>query len=96
MFSLCSTYISLSSLSLPSPKMRKANESCMVSALVKQSSYGLFRFSSCRYVTKGEIFIGRPPLRENTNIREGAFIPEGKFAVSSGKMAMFHNVVAQR
>ena len=37
----------------------------MVSAahlLVKRRSYRLFRFSSFRYVSKGVIFIGRPPL----------------------------------
>ena len=54
-FSLASTYISWSSLSLPTPRMRKASDSCMVSAahpLVKWCSYRLFRFSSFRYVTK--------------------------------------------
>ena len=69
MFSLVSTYISWSSLSLPSPRMRKANESCMVSAahpLIKWRSYRLFRFSSCHYVTKGEMFVGWPPLRKTT------------------------------
>ena len=68
-FSLVSTNMNWSSLSLPSQRMRKANKSCMVSAvhpLVKRGSYRLFRFSSCRYVMKGEIFIGRPPLCKNT------------------------------
>ena len=49
-FSLVSTYINWSSL-LPTPRARKANESCMVSAahpLVKRCSYKLFRFSSLR------------------------------------------------
>ena len=58
----------LSSLSLPTPRMRKTNKSCMVSAahpLVRGRSYWLFRFSSCCYVTKGEMFIDRPPLRDD-------------------------------
>ena len=60
MFGLVSTYVSWSSLSLPTPRMRKASDSCMVSAahpLVKQRSYRLFGFSSFRYVTKRVIFI---------------------------------------
>ena len=67
-FSLVSTYISWSSLSLPTPRMRKANNSCMVSAahpLVTRGSYTLFRFSSWCYVKTGEIFIGRPPLHSD-------------------------------
>ena len=66
---LVSTYINWSSLSLSTPRMRKANESCILSAahpLVKRDSNILFRFSSCPYVTTGEIFIGRPPLCKNT------------------------------
>ena len=42
-FSLVSAYISWSFLSLPAPRMRKANESCMVSAahpLVKRAPAG--------------------------------------------------------
>ena len=69
-FSLVSAYINWSSLSLPAPRMRKANESCMVSAaqpLVNLRSYRLFRFSSFHYVMTGEMFIGRPPLCENTS-----------------------------
>ena len=65
-FSLVPTYINWSSLSLPTPRMRKANKSCIVSAahpLVKRGSYGLFRFSSCCYITTEEIFIDWPPLR---------------------------------
>ena len=94
MFSLVSAYISWSSLSLPSPRIRKASDSCMVSAahpLVKQSSYSLFRFSSFRYLTNGFIFIGRPPLRGEM----GASIPEVKFGVSSSRIAVFRNVIAQ-
>ena len=48
-FSLVSTYISWSSLSLPTPRMRKTSHSCMVSAahpLVTRSSCRLFRFCS--------------------------------------------------
>ena len=58
MFSLVSTYISWSSLSLPTPEMRKTSDSCMVSAahpLVTQRSYRLFSICSCRYVMKGII-----------------------------------------
>ena len=64
-FSLVSTYISWSSLSLPTPRMRKTSDSCMVSAahpLVTRRSYRLFRFSSFCYVMKGVIIIDRPPL----------------------------------
>ena len=56
-FSLVSTYIT--------PRMRKTSNSCMVSAahpLVTQCSYMLFRICSFRYVKKGVIIIGRPPL----------------------------------
>ena len=52
MFSLVSTYINWSSLSLPTPRMRKTNDSCMISAahpLVTWRSYTLFRFSSFRF-----------------------------------------------
>ena len=73
-FSLVSTYISWSSLSLPTPRMRKANESYMVSAthpLVTWHSYRLLRFSSCCYVTKGVIFIGWPPLRGDRRCPRG-------------------------
>ena len=79
--SLVFIYISWSSLSLPTPRMRNASHSCMVSAahlLVTRSSYRLFRFSSCRYITE-IIFICRPPL--------GASNPEVKFGVSSGKIS---------
>ena len=38
-----------------------------------------------------EMFIDQPPLHKNT----GVFIPEVKFGVSSGKIAVFRNVVAQ-
>ena len=68
MFSLVSTYISWSSLSLPTPRMRKTSDSCMVSAahpLVTRRSYRLFRFSSFHYVTKGVIYIDRPPLHDD-------------------------------
>ena len=86
MFSLVSTYINWSSLSLPTPRIRKANESRMVSAahpLVKRRSCRLFRFSSCRYITKGEIFTRRPLLRNDRRYpRGGASIPEVKFGVS--------------
>ena len=98
-FSLMSTYISWSSLSLPTPRMRKTSDSCMVSAahpLVKQGSYRLFRFSSFRYVTKGVIIIDRPPLCSDMRFpKTGAFIPEVKFGVSNGKIAVFNNVVTQ-
>ena len=73
-FSRVSTYINWSSLSLPTLRMRKANGSCMVSAahpLVKWHSYRLFRFSSCRYVTKRVIFIGRPPLCSDRRYARG-------------------------
>ena len=52
-FSLVSTYISWSSLNLPTPRMRK--KACMVYAahtLVKRCSYSLLRFISFCYVTK--------------------------------------------
>ena len=64
MFSLVSTYINCS-LSLPTPRLKKTSDSCMVSAahpLVTRHSNRLFRFSSCHYATKGVIIIGRPPL----------------------------------
>ena len=60
-FSVVSTYISWSSLSLPAPRMRKTSDSRMVSAahtLVTRRSYRLFRFSFFRYVTKGVTIIG--------------------------------------
>ena len=63
------------------PRMRKTNESCIMSAvhpLVKQ----LFRFSSCGYATKGEMFVGWPPLRDNRRYLRG-------------KLAVFRNAVAQ-
>ena len=91
-----SAYINWSSLSLQTPRMRKANESCMVSAarpLVKQHSYRLVRFCSCLYVTKGEMLIGRPPLCDDRrNLRGGRL---SLFSVSSSKIAVFRNVVAQ-
>ena len=65
MFSLVSTYISWSSLSLPTPRMRKTSESCMVSAahpLVTRRSYRLFRFCSFHHVMKGVIIIGQHSL----------------------------------
>ena len=100
MFSLVSTYISWSSLNLPTPRMRKTNESCMVSAahpLVKRGSYRLFRFSSFRYVMHGVIFISRPPLRgDRRYLLGGVFIPEVKFGVSSSKIAVFRNVIRVR
>ena len=73
-FYLVSTYISWSLLSLPTPRMRKTSDSCMVSAahpLVKRHSYRLFRFSSFHYVTKGVIFIDRPPLRGDRRYHRG-------------------------
>ena len=73
-FSLVSTYINWSSLSLPTPRMRKTSNSCMVSAvhpLVKQRSYRLLRFSSFCYVTKGVIFIDWPPLRGDRRYPKG-------------------------
>ena len=91
MFSLVSANKSLSSRSLLSSRKGKANYSCMVSAahpLVQRCSYRLFRFSSFSYRTKGVIFIGRPPLRSDRRYL-------GKFGVSSGKIAVFCNVVAQ-
>ena len=79
-FSLVSTYISWSSLSRPTPRMRKASDSCLVSAahpLVTQSSCRLFRLCSCRYVTKGVVIIVPPPLPgDRRYLRGGAFIPE--------------------
>ena len=54
-----STYISWSSLSLPTTK-----KSCIIAAahpLVKRGSCRLFRFSSWRDVTTGEIFMCWPP-----------------------------------
>ena len=73
-FSLVSTYIDWSSLSLPTPRMRKTSNSCMVSAahpLVKRHSYRLFRFSSFHYVTKGVIYIDRPPLHGDRRYLRG-------------------------
>lgn len=73
-FSLVSTYMSWSSLSLPTLRMRKTSESCTVSAAhppVKRHSYRLLRFSSFRYITKGVIFIGRPPLRSDKRYPRG-------------------------
>ena len=73
-FSLVSTYISWSSLSLPTPRMKKLKKSCMVSAahpLVTRRSYRLFRICSCRYVTKGVIIIGQPPLRGDRRYLRG-------------------------
>ena len=62
----------------------------MVSAahpLVKRRSNRLFRFSSCRYVTKGVISSAwkHSPLSPEISKR-GAFIAEVKFGVSSGKL----------
>ena len=80
MFSLVSTYINWSSLSLPTARMRKSNDSCMVSAahplvkLLLLRSYRLFRFRSFRYVTKGVIFIGSMI----GNIGEGGVHPKGE------------------
>ena len=94
MFSLVSTYISWSSLNLPTPRMRKASNSFMVSAghpLVKRCSYRLFRFSSFHYV----IYIGWPPLRGDRRYPRGASILKVKFGVSNGKITVFCNVVAQ-
>ena len=72
---LLSTYISWSSLSVPTHRMRKTSHSCMVSAvhpLVTRCSYRLFRFSSCRYVTKGVIIIiAPPPLRGDRRYQRG-------------------------
>ena len=75
MFSLVSTYTNWSSRSPPTPRMRKTRDSCMVSAahpLVTRRSYRLFRFNSCRYLTKGVIIIGRPPLCGDTRYLRGA------------------------
>ena len=72
-FSLVSTYISWSSLSLPNSTMKKANESCIVAAahlLVKRRSNRLFRFSSFCFVKKGEMLIGRP-LRNDRRYPRG-------------------------
>ena len=90
MFSLVSTYISWPFLSLPTPRMRKANDSCMVSAahpLVKRHPYSLLRFSSFHYITKEVVFIGRPPLRSDR--REGGVHSQAEVCVSSGKIAAF-------
>ena len=77
-------------LVLPEPSNSAAHP------LVKQCSYRLFRFSSFRYVTKRVIIIVPPPLRgDRRYLRGGAPIPEVKFGVSSGKIAVFRNVVAQ-
>ena len=54
------------------------------------------RIRSFCYVTKGVIYIGRSPLRSDRRyLRGGAFIPELKFGVSRGKIAVLRNVVAQ-
>ena len=66
-------YISWSSLSLPTPRIRKANKSCMVSAaqpLVKRRSNRLFRFCSFRYIT-----IVRPPLCGDRSYPRGGCPP---------------------
>ena len=71
--------LSWSSLSLPTPRMRKASDSCMVSAahpLVTQRPYRLFRFSYCCYVTKGVIIIGRPPLCGDRRYPRGGVHPQ--------------------
>ena len=66
--------ISWSCLSLPTPRMRKTSESCMVSAahpLVKLHSYRLFRLCSFRYVMKGVIIIGQRPLSGDRRYQRG-------------------------
>ena len=65
MFSLISTYISWSSLSLQTPRMRKANDSCMVSAAHPLVTWLSVTCSSYNYITKGVIFIGRLPLSDD-------------------------------
>ena len=80
-FSLVSTYINWSSLSLPTLRMRKVKESYMVSAahpLIKWCSNRLFRLSSFCYITKGEIFIGRPPVRDDMRFLRGGVHPQGE------------------
>ena len=65
-FSLVSTYISWSSLSLPTPRMRKTSDSWVISAahpLVTRRSYRLFRICPFPYIKEGVIIIGRPSLR---------------------------------
>ena len=99
-FSLVSTSINWSSLSLPTPRMRKANKSCMVSAahpLVTRRCYRLFRFSSLRYVMKGGMFISQPPLRNDRRYLRGE-CPSPRWS-SVGpvvKIALFRNIVARR
>ena len=87
-FSLVSSYISWSSLNLPTPTMRKTNDSCVASAahpMIRQHSYRLFKFSSFRYLTKGVIYIDRPPLHGDRRYMIGGVHPRGsvKFGVSS-------------
>ena len=65
MFSLFSTYINWSSLSLQTPRMRKANDSCMVSAAHPLVTWLSVTCSSYNYITKGVIFIGRLPLSDD-------------------------------
>ena len=77
MFCLVSTYISWSSLSLPTPRMRKTSDSCMASAahpLVTWHSYRLFRICSFTPV----IIIGRPPLHGNRRYPRGGVYPRGE------------------
>ena len=50
---------------------------------------------SFRYVRRGVIIIGRPPLRGDRKYRRGSVHPEVKFGVSSGETAVFRNVVTQ-
>ena len=76
-----SSYINWSSLSLRTPRMMKTSDSCMVSAaqpLVTWRSYRLFRFSSFRYVTKGVIYIDRPPPRGDRRYPRGGVHPRGE------------------
>ena len=68
------TFSLASTLGLPTPRMRKANKFCMVSAahpLVKRHSYRLFRFISFRCVTRGEVLIGRPALPDDRRYPRG-------------------------
>ena len=46
--------------------------------LVKRGSYRLFRFSSCRYITKGVIIIVRPPLSGDRRYLRGGVHPRGE------------------
>ena len=78
-FSLVSTYISWSSLSLPTPRMRKTSDSWVISAahpLVTRRSYRLFRICPFPYIKEGVIIIGRPSLRGD--IWEGGVHPRGE------------------